>query len=1039
MKMTTPRFIASVIVAYLVSLSLPSMAREEVVSQLVAGEHGYEVPLEVVNRDAEPIRSVAVKVTGRPAGLVNFQVTPPLVESLPGEGVAIFTVSFDVKEDTASYDYAEIVLSVTAANADFDEPRPKVAVAVVEDDVAEAAGDCTVDKERVGGDWSGAEKHYVYVFRHHQSGKIERVLIYTGGIDHTFEIALQSSKDQKFGPLMSMAEAEAKAKEFCGDEPGDTSLALKLVRIDWAGVSPPMPGITHHPGDTGYSTHWVNPAGRVNKESYGFTRFPLEITLGQPFEFAIDMRSSQYEPARKYDPNGMDFSHSCRLIGEVWTQPLIGIAYSRYYHYNPDDPNSYLGWSGTKFEIRGEVNKFTCPGDYLAAVTVNQASLYVLKFAPVGPPPDLGDLRPHSFTYRVEASGKEIREKSLRALDGKTFEITGQLFESSEGHRELRSSGFQIAFRSAGGGRIGPQYLSYSVPTDELPGIHATPFTPPGEMTTATSTPGGGPGGPETGGPDDPGTGEPPPGSAPPGERTPDGTSPGDDVSPVGPSGVPPTGRVPPVIEPTGPIDPNSIDPASPDIAALIRQWITIAEPPKNVTEGANFHYNHRGKLVGTTRDGGIVMALHDDALPFDAGYLWRNRVTFDLDSVNHCRLEEYVVARLEASSIDHCVGRYKKTAGVDGPNPAVDTSNSRVVPNLKGKSESLAVAWLLDLDLRPVVIKGSPVTAGRSPDTVENQSPLVGAILTRGEPVTLWVYRVVEPAARVEPTPEIRVEATPGSQTDCDRQWPGTVLIPSGGGRSVCNCPSGSAWSKVQKRCLRLSGSGGDGPGGRTVAGCSDKPGTIRDFRTGQCVCPAGGWDAMSRSCVDRVAEGREREIEEGIKGAECEYLYSQIEVFRKNPDTTSQRMADQAERDARAKGCDPARISDAVVKGGGGSGGGGDGTPVPVTEPVEDKDEGEARVSTRNIKACVTDINDVLDDQYDLFVNGRFVGTVKHPEGGATCYNAMLRGGPNRLELRLVATRGKGTYLLFSINDGEFSANFGGSVNHIWNVIAP
>jgi hypothetical protein len=86
-----------------------------------------------------------------------------------------------------------------------------------------------------------------------------------------------------------------------------------------------------------------------------------------------------------------------------------------------------------------------------------------------------------------------------------------------------------------------------------------------------------------------------------------------------------------------------------------------------------------------------------------------------------------------------------------------------------------------------------------------------------------------------------------------------------------------------------------------------------------------------------------------------------------------------------------------------------------------------------------CVTDVNSVLDDQYDLYVNGGYVGSIAHPEGGATCYNAMLRGGPNRLELRLVATRGKSTYLLFSINDGEFSSSFSGSANHIWSVIAP
>ena len=45
----------------------------------------------------------------------------------------------------------------------------------------------------------------------------------------------------------------------------------------------------------------------------------------------------------------------------------------------------------------------------------------------------------------------------------------------------------------------------------------------------------------------------------------------------------------------------------------------------------------------------------------------------------------------------------------------------------------------------------------------------------------------------------------------------------------------------------------------------------------------------------------------------------------------------------------------------------------------------------------------------------------------------------GKRRLELRLVQTRGKGTLLRFTINGDEFSAEFGGSANHIWNVTAP
>ncbi len=104
-----------------------------------------------------------------------------------------------------------------------------------------------------------------------------------------------------------------------------------------------------------------------------------------------------------------------------------------------------------------------------------------------------------------------------------------------------------------------------------------------------------------------------------------------------------------------------------------------------------------------------------------------------------------------------------------------------------------------------------------------------------------------------------------------------------------------------------------------------------------------------------------------------------------------------------------------------------------------METKDEGEVRVSSRNVNICVNDVNSVLDDHYDLVVNGIYTGEVANPEGGSVCYRAMLRGGANELLLRLVATRGKSTFLEISINNDEYSTTFGGSSNHAWSVVAP
>lgn len=102
----------------------------------------------------------------------------------------------------------------------------------------------------------------------------------------------------------------------------------------------------------------------------------------------------------------------------------------------------------------------------------------------------------------------------------------------------------------------------------------------------------------------------------------------------------------------TGPVDP-----AEQKTAGYIREWISVAEPPQNVTEGARFHYTYRGNMVGTTADGGIITSTHETGA-FDPVFLWQNRRS--LDSVDHCTMEEYVVAKLAEKPVDHCRGRYK-------------------------------------------------------------------------------------------------------------------------------------------------------------------------------------------------------------------------------------------------------------------------------------------------------------------------------------------------------------------------------------------
>ncbi len=108
-----------------------------------------------------------------------------------------------------------------------------------------------------------------------------------------------------------------------------------------------------------------------------------------------------------------------------------------------------------------------------------------------------------------------------------------------------------------------------------------------------------------------------------------------------------------------------NIDPAlvkGPERDGLIRQWISAAEPPLNALKGYNLHYNKWGVMIGRTNSG-IISATpgrpDNSAGMRSEDYLWGYRT--QLDSVNHCTLEEFVMANLRGEPTDHCIGRYKR------------------------------------------------------------------------------------------------------------------------------------------------------------------------------------------------------------------------------------------------------------------------------------------------------------------------------------------------------------------------------------------
>ncbi len=170
---------------------------------------------------------------------------------------------------------------------------------------------------------------------------------------------------------------------------------------------------------------------------------------------------------------------------------------------------------------------------------------------------------------------------------------------------------------------------------------------------------------------------------------------------------------------------PTPVDPAEQKTAGYIREWIEIAEPPQNVTEGARFHYTYRGNMVGTTADGGIITSAHETGA-FDPVFLWQDRRS--LDSVNHCTMKEYVVARLADQPVDYCRGRYK-------------AEPTFALADYAGRPVDEAKQALIAQKLKVTVAEGAPAPAGKLENTVAAQRPESGTDVRPGQQITLTVY----------------------------------------------------------------------------------------------------------------------------------------------------------------------------------------------------------------------------------------------------------------------------------------------------------
>jgi hypothetical protein len=177
-----------------------------------------------------------------------------------------------------------------------------------------------------------------------------------------------------------------------------------------------------------------------------------------------------------------------------------------------------------------------------------------------------------------------------------------------------------------------------------------------------------------------------------------------------------------------GSLDPNRIDPASRTVAPIIREWLNIAEPPENATEGANLQYDKWGRRIGTTADGSAISPsaspTYARATPEET--VWSIRQT--LDSVNHCTLEAYVLAKLNNQSIADCLGRYSA--------PQLST-----LSDLSGFSLKEAKAWLESKSLGHGLLPAGPAPTQVLSYKIKETDPQAGARVKPGSKVTLKVY----------------------------------------------------------------------------------------------------------------------------------------------------------------------------------------------------------------------------------------------------------------------------------------------------------
>ena len=633
MKKTELKIIVSILIGFFACLSSLSMAQEKVIGQVVAGEQGYEIPVEVVNRNAEPIESVAVKVMKQPPGLVNFQVTPPLVATLPPGETATFLVSFDVAKEAEAQDYAEIVFSVSSANAEFDEPQPKVAVAIKEEDETEAHNAPVLKLVKIEGPTLKATR---------SSPNIN----YTEG-----------------SPGFSMN----KRKEWVADYK------------NWK-----------------QTKSWTKELWKSELVSLKVNSFPTEIVMGTAFSLGAELKIRHGYSAHHecHDPEAEsgDLKDKCYINMGVGPISIRSKAVSKSALHNHCDRETVCS-KERGVHLGGWIIGEPCR----TGVTEKDVEIILnCRYVPVKNDNESGQKKGDARKYRY------------RLEDGVSGEIEtpeGDLFADW-----LDQNGKYASWDAL----IITVRLPTLLPTGEGINLHYRPV-PENPMVVADY--------------DHPEDLQKPPVNEPwPGQEgiASTVTSSGTDTQRIDNDtgeGVPDT-QDQGDSERAGPIDPNALDPTDPDVANLIRQWTSTAKPPQNAVPGSNWRYDPFGRAVGSGP--GVRTISTHDSVDYGGGTpearAWHLRK--ELDSIDHCTLEEYVVARLKNESINHCAGRYGAVKDLKGL-------------RLKEAKDAVTAAGFKYDDPVP----GTPAKTAEADGTIERQEPGPDQYLKKGQVLKLVVH----------------------------------------------------------------------------------------------------------------------------------------------------------------------------------------------------------------------------------------------------------------------------------------------------------